>query len=605
MMALPIQKKLNINYDPTSIEELKILTFLDANQFPSDLVKLEISKNDLEWINYSHISNNKIRAIYLYSLLTLEQKQIFKFWHKYANLVQCDNFNANCGVQCVTLNAKPGTGKSFLCSIFTATCRIPVYYIAYSNNLVNQIAGILHVDPINLCSFLMTIAKLSYYKAKQLCSMSSKLIDDFLLALNNVSTNIEHKIILIDEYTVIYAPIIALLYGIAKKINALIIYIGDPCQLPPIRNSQWHLSGNYKIVSLLATEKFQLNKVLRYSSLDYGEKLLKIASIIENNNFYAKNDFATKYLLYQLFCDKFATESTLNSIFLSQNHKTITQHLSQHLCNNYNVPQWLQQFNHHNTKSTENYIYSLYRRKLNKKLFPLKFVSKFTKFLNHLPLVKKLPYIYVDKSKCKHIVTLFDVDIANDKIVILCNDELKFLSPQTISSYLPSENLRFLKELVTGNLYNFPIYPYYSTYHAVQGMTISNYNLEIDIDCTSVNSIYVGLSRISSPSQLTKIHTSELPHLICTNYFNDDYFYRVKNFNQWVQSKESISFTIVENYEKFMVSFNTKILKSQCQQTNKENSNNELSHLMSFCELLKQTDDPIELNKFKNILTDI
>lgn len=602
MMTLPVQKKLNINFYPKSIEELKILTFLDANQFPSDVVKQEIAKNDIEWINYKHISNNKIRAIYLYSLLTLEQKQIFKLWHKYANIVQCDDFNNDCGSQCLSLNAKPGTGKSFLCSIFTATCRVPVYYIAYSNNLVNQIAGILNVDPINLCSFLMTIAKLSYYKAKQLCSMTSKMIDDFLLALNNVSKNIEHKIILIDEYTVIYAPIIALLYGIAKKINALIIYIGDPCQLPPIRNSKWHLSGNYEVITLLAVEKFKLNKILRYSSLDYAEKLLRIASIIENNNFYAKNNFGTKYLLYQLFPDKFTTKSILNSIFLSQNHKTITQHLSNHLCNNYNVPQWLQQFSH-TTKSTETYVYSMYRRKANKKLFPLKFVSKFTKFLNHLPLVKKLPYIYVDKLKCKHIVTLFDIDIPNDKIVILCNDELKFLSPQTISSYLPSENLRFLKELVTGNLYNFPIYPYYSTYHAVQGMTISDYNLEIDIDCMCVNSIYVGLSRISSPAQLTKIHTSDLPHLICTNYFNDEYYYRVKNFSQWQQSKESIIFAIVDSYEKFISSFNTKILKSSCQMA--ETANNEISHLISFCQLLKQTIDPVELNKFKNSLMDI
>lgn len=83
------------------------------------------------------------------------------------------------------------------------------------------------------------------------------------------------------------------------------------------------------------------------------------------------------------------------------------------------------------------------------------------------------------------------------------------------------------QEFVQYDLYQFPLRMYACTYHGAQGLTLSVDQLELCIDALTLNSIYVGLTRIRTETQLGKLHSVQLMNFLVTDYFNDEYFYKI------------------------------------------------------------------------------
>ena len=89
------------------------------------------------------------------------------------------------------------------------------------------------------------------------------------------------------------------------------------------------------------------------------------------------------------------------------------------------------------------------------------------------------------------------------------------------------EYFAYLAGSPPGRVTQFPLSPLYiSTYHNAQGLTL-NCNIELDLQYTTCESIYVGLSRIQTGAQLKRIHVSDqqLVDLEQTATFNDEYIY--------------------------------------------------------------------------------
>jgi hypothetical protein len=153
------------------------------------------------------------------------------------------------------------------------------------------------------------------------------------------------------------------------------------------------------------------------------------------------------------------------------------------------------------------------------------------KFHHFLLLIRCACYLYTDTSSLEKRIVKFIGSKPNVTIMVRDMSSKRFieLSRTPINeSFVHPDQIVLLKQLSEGSgLYQFPLKFYALTYHVAQGLTISVDALELNIDGQTLNSIYVGLTRIQSEEQLRKIHSFELLNFMLTDYFNDEYYYKI------------------------------------------------------------------------------
>jgi len=86
--------------------------------------------------------------------------------------------------------------------------------------------------------------------------------------------------------------------------------------------------------------------------------------------------------------------------------------------------------------------------------------------------------------------------------------------------------------LTNNKIYQFPLMTNTLTYYAAQGLTLDVDVLDLNIDCTTLNSLYVGFTRIRKSEQLNSLVTDELISLVITKYFNSRFVYRLSEENR-------------------------------------------------------------------------
>lgn len=207
-----------------------------------------------------------------------------------------------------------------------------------------------------------------------------------------------------------------------------------------------------------------------------------------------------------------------------------------------------------NNNDTKCYRKSMLERTANL-LYPLPFIETVYKYPANLMLVPALSYIYSNEHGQQTTVKFVRRLTDNSILVTDYKSGRPFKVARTLvaDTNHQTEHVKWLEHQISEfdqkdvllqhkherykaqhgsiridyELYQFPLRMYATTYHGAQGLTLDVPKIELCIDAISLNSLYVGLTRIRRESQLGKLHSESLMDFVTTLYYDDDYYYKI------------------------------------------------------------------------------
>lgn len=464
-----------------------------------------------------------------------------------------------------TIDAGPGTGKTFLTACILMTCNLSSVYMVYTNRL-SESMNELFFDGKSLtcCKFLMNFFDWNYAKVKYMWYLREKTFEEKCEEIENWSQRKKpfHQLYIIDEDSVISPFFIYFMCTLQKYHRIHLIFIGDRYQQIPINATKYHMEPNYSLLKIVSNNVFGLNINIRQNQdLSFVNILKEFITQFNDNN---KNmNFAIKAFFYDHLKQKFHSKEDFEATFFAQHHIILKNRIDRY-------EQYLQK-----NKITYKQAYLHVRTgKKRSQLEPLQEIEEITKFKPYITLVINEDYTYAPNSTTCMIVNLKEIHPIYLKVY---SRELKrfiLIKKIPLNIYFASEQLiAKITELGYTCAYQYPLREKISTYHAAQGLTIASSKIELDIDCKSINSFYVGITRIKDLKQLTKIHTKEMLSLAYTSFKKDEYFYKIVSYEDKLSN---VTFDICKNIHAFEnAKRNMKILKSQYNNS-KEGNNDTL-----------------------------
>ena len=525
----------NMSLDNISVSDNKFLNNI-ASQIPEQ--NLPSKYKTLLYDNCTKI---------LYNKLEKQQKLVFDKIHQaLSSSLSNEQSNTVIDPKVLLLDAQPGVGKSYLISILGHTLNFEnVTAMANTNVLANSLNIANVINGITNTKFIMDTFKLSFDEANLIFKKNNESQSAILKFIYDYVRNYRIKranLLILDEYTLCSPLFIAILIVAAKVQRFNLLVTGDKDQLDAIEKlSHHHNKDNYELVSKLCSEKYSLRKQMRIKDLKYLALVLKIKKYITDRPFYndnIPNNFDFKFLTFELLMSKFFTiDPILDSIYVSQFHV--------------NIKNRILKMEEYMRKNGIQYKKVYFEKKIEGITSTL-FLPDHKKFLPYILLAVGLTYIMVwPNLKSRKIVMLKSIsdnileveDVLNKNIISVKKE------PWTKYCYNCSkQQYEWMSKCiptVATEWSNFPISLYHTTFHALQGQTISNATFSIDIDTTTVNSIYVALSRIKKGNQLKHLYSSDLVSLMYTKYKSDEYYYKISSIDK--DSIKYLLYSIINN----------------------------------------------------------
>ncbi|UVX94928.1 helicase 2 [Callinectes sapidus nudivirus] len=468
-----------------------------------------------------------------------------------------------------SIDACPGTGKTFLTACILVSCNFDSTYMVYTNRLSESMNNIYFEGvSITCCRFLMKLLKINYPKAKNLWNIRGMTLEEKCKEIQTLAKNhkVAHRLYIVDEDSVLSPFFIYFMYCLQVFHNIHLIFIGDKYQQIPINATKYHSGVNYELIEILAPDSlYTLTTNVRQNGDVEFVNILKDFLTYFKKCDNRKMSFAMKYFFYSKLHEKFNVSENFKAMFFAAYHRKLKARMlryEKHLETN-------------NIKYKKAYIHI----KKNKMLQPVSNISQLKKFRPYIVLVIGAKYVYSPTSTVSFIVTLKEI---RENTLKLHNEQWNrniIVSRIQLNSYFTSEQLiEILAKMEYPTMYQFPIRELINTYHAAQGLTIANSQVELDLDCKSMNSFYVGLTRIKTRDQLTKIHTQDLLNLMYTKNQNDEYYYKIVEFDK---DLKNIQFQTCNNLKVFeSAKINLKIKKEIYE--NKSNLQSQETELMRY-----------------------
>ena len=370
------------------------------------------------------------------------------------------------------------------------------------------------------CKFIMDSLTLSFYQQKKI--WGSKKINgknmnmiekyyEILCLTNRVKLPTESNLYILDEYSVVSPMFIFFLYCLSIRWNLHILFVGDKFQQSSINKSIFHSAGNFLLIQALCDNNqdsllLLKRKMRQNDDLIFQNKIEFVTEILRENYIGSETpmNFAIKYSLYLIFKDHFILTETFSSIYLAQYHIDIKKRILRHQCK-------LKE----DSSFKLAYVCNKSKDRLTGKDIFIERREGWTcgKFLPYLLLVKGQTYNYIINNIKQVIVKylgFYIKDSSNKWVIVEDSNGNKYaLKPKLISpEIMHTEQIQWLKKFTNSTLYQYPLLPRYYTYHAAQGITIPEEKVELNMDTGTLNSFYVGLTRLRKISQLGKIHTN-------------------------------------------------------------------------------------------------
>lgn len=367
-----------------------------------------------------------------------------------------------------TLDAGPGTGKSFLVNSFVQALTCDPCYIVYSHNLL-QLIKPLDMIASTTASFLCNQLKWSYFKTMYMFQgPNEKVIENVKHCI--ATYQVDQPIIILDEYSVVSPWFLVTLLVYCYRTRKVLLLVGDSYQQKSLechaslRSTNLTLLKECSIYLTLTQNLRQQNDPILQSQIETIKTWVGPSLSIEHGK-----------LLAQMFESKLNVPDDFSLPFLSQFHTRIKAR-TEELC----------KLVHHEQ--------SFFVTPTGVHLPPHR------KFLNFIPLIIGQEYIYMNQG-CKQRVFL--EAIYDETILVRTVENLKLILTKILCN---SKNTQTqLLEHAKGH-YQYPISLPFFTFHSVQGLTIDYPSIDLDVNTRSSNSLYVGFSRLQRSDQLHKIY---------------------------------------------------------------------------------------------------
>ena len=462
-----------------------------------------------------------------YSKLTKHQKFIFNKIHQsLSSSLANEDDTTVIAPRILVMDSRPGMGKSFLVGILAhslmfddVTAIVNSRCLAQSLNIPNVIKGKTN------CKFIMETFGLSYSEAKTLFSTDRETLSDILTFIyDRVRGHIikRSNLLILDEYSLCPPLFLATLIVAAKVQKFNLLVTGDKDQLRAMSETSHHKKTNYELVGNLCDEKYILKDQMRIVDSQHNALISKIKQYIDCtllNNDHVPNNFGFKYFIFETFMKKFfSVDPILDAVYISQFHKKLKDRTLE--------------MEAYMDKNGIEYRRENFEQKMvgitSKLLLP-----ENEKFLPYILLAVGLTYILMGPNYSRKIVklksmsaTVLEVEDTVDGSII----HIKKIPWTTYCHNCPELQFEWImKNIPHGveEVLNFPLRLYLCTFHSIQGLTFPTENIVVDIDCETVNSVYVALSRIKNGHQLKHLYSSDILSLMYTKYRADGYYYHI------------------------------------------------------------------------------
>lgn len=464
----------------------------------------------------------------LYSKLNASQKDIFERIHQcFSSSVSAETYEI-VSPQLILLDAAGGTGKTFLVNCIASSVSWKIIVAVKTRKLVESFQKILGLRAMTTCKFIMSSFTLKYDEAIKYFEEVEKLEDlvqHLYTILNGTFKKLDDmKLLIIDEYS-LESPLFLLcicILGYRYRFN--IMLMGDHKQQNTIQRSVHHKASNYELVQKFKNVvPIQLETQMRITDVAYLSKINKIRTHIENGN--KRNgdvdvDYAFKYLIYSNFQPSFVRpENLITTIYGTDTHVKIRERILS--IERYAQSQGIE------TKREPYYLYNVEEKTNVEFILPPDY-----KFLPYLLLVVGGIYIYKKGAAAEQVVEITSIGENH----IICKDRhtdnLIVVNRIMWTAYAHAcvdEQFFWMSQFTTEKIVQYPIRPLVITFHYMQGLTFESELMSFNLDVSTVNSVYVALSRICSEKQLVRIHTKEICSLMYTHYKKDEYYYKIKS----------------------------------------------------------------------------
>jgi hypothetical protein len=455
--------------------------------------------------NFNMIELISLGTTYDPKFLNDKQREIFDYIHANNNHM-------------IVIQAGPGTGKTFTLMSIASVWKNPLAAIIYKHDLLRPFRYYAHLYTV--AKFFINVLHLKYFEYKSLeqqlsMNMSGMEFISCILGILNKARmlNFANCLVVLDEYTVIPKPLLLVTLILLKYYKIGTIICGDKNQLQNIHNSAHIKCSSFDIATSFADRTFSLEENKRCVNSNYN-------SIIEYISRYSSskrmNDFMYA-IVATIFPRQLTTFSLFNDIHLASTHREITQMVHMIVVNNgikvsfyyidvTNTRRF--QMRHYDPIGIDNDDLLI----LSNGLVEPSIVTDYRecsapdKFLPYLPLCEGSLY-YIHKHSEYSQAILLEVDTVNEELTMqMMNDgEIVTVGKMPNKDVIFEPHREAILGGINGQIYNYPIYPVnMMSVHKCQGCTITN-NLDINLNSSTNQSLYVALSRVKEPQQVTRV----------------------------------------------------------------------------------------------------
>lgn len=412
------------------------------------------------------------------------------------------------------LDASPGTGKTFVISAFGITCALRIAYVAYSTHLKDTMDIYLNLEALTTCSFLCKALRTSYMSVINMWNRKERTFYEMCHDMLQLvpTAMFANQVYILDEYTVLSPWCIAWLCWCAEYHQLQVVFVGDRYQHAAIAQSRYYLQSNYALLQRMNAHTMTLEKNMRQIDDNSFQQILARIRQCLNSSMMTKFTFAHVWLLYQLLPAAFTvTEYADEALFMSQYHRKIKARIST-LTGGVKMP---------------------YVHKVDKTRWIAAILPENEQFVDYLYLKLGALYLYqheivrLQERTCQQVTVRRECD---GRLLVLrrCVMTAQTAPHVRVYDWLRQSNRG-------GTVYQFPLRPFTTTYHAIQGLTLQMGLVDFDIDVQHLNSVYVGLSRLTKQSQIHGIFSTYRESIKATAHYNDEYYYFTPKFNAAAQ----------------------------------------------------------------------
>lgn len=410
------------------------------------------------------------------------------------------DFIINNPTQHISLNAPPGTGKSYTLKTIATQCNPKMYSVVYKHDLVQSF--MLLAVPKTAASFFMSLFDLKYSHYTALTNYLSVDVSPgyYLMMLIQLVRRAMVKeplkyLYIIDECTVLPKLLLVSVIMYLKHYKCGLILCGDNNQLGAIHESSNSKQSTFELIKPLMDREFTLITNERCSDPEYNKVLRYFGSLSSEQKLYPIIQAFISIRFFRLL----TSISDINDVHLGALYKYITDDIhSKYIeLGVLKAPYFL--IENSMVGTTEAYD-------------TFKDSESVGKFIYYLPISKDLVYYYKSISETSK-VKIIEIEKETLTIQSIYNEkDINIIGRSSIGKCIMDNHKEYLCKNRFGVLYNFPIYPAnIMSSHMSQGCTIPK-NVQINLYEATMKSVYVMFSRIMQESNITRINMPDAPN---------------------------------------------------------------------------------------------